>query len=227
VAVDGSQWELRTAACESGDPYLINAYAEGTDFHSALSDIFFPNGWTKEDRANVKRFVFAYAYGGSAESSASVFEIPKEGRDLLVARLNADLGTFIQWRKDQFVKARTKGVLRSRQGRTFHFPLIVDKNYRDVEKWSVNYTVSGPASDLVCVAAAQAGPGLRNMGVWPLFTVHDSLIMEAPEGQEFEAARYTAEFIEGHAASVYPEIPWVAEAEMSKDSWGAMKEVEL
>jgi hypothetical protein len=105
--------------------------------------------------------------------------------------------------------------------------LIVDKNYRDVEKWSVNYTVSGPASDLVCVAAAQAGPGLRNMGVWPLFTVHDSLIMEAPEGQEFEAARYTAEFIEGHAASVYPEIPWVAEAEMSKDSWGAMKEVEL
>lgn len=227
IAVDGSQWEMRVGACESGDAYLIEQYNMGVDMHTAITNIFFPNGWTKEDRANVKRFDFSYMYGGSEESSATVFEIPKEQRAILIANLNRDMAGFVQWRKDQFRTACQTGVLRSRQGRTFHFPLILDKNYDDIRKATVNYTISGPASDLVCAAAAVVGPLLRNMGVWPLFTVHDSLIMEAPEGLELEAARLTAKAIEEYASKVYPEIPWVAEAEMSRDSWGRMIEVDL
>lgn len=228
IAVDGSQWEMRVGACESGDPYLIDAYQQGIDMHTAITNIFFGEGnWTKEDRANVKRFDFSYMYGGSEESSASVFEIPKAGRAELIANLNRDLARFVEWRKEQFAKARKKGVLRSRMGRTFHFPLITDKNHDDVRKWVVNYTISGPASDLVCAAAARAGPDLRAQGIWPLFTVHDSLIMEAPPGKEMLAARIAAQHIEGFASFVYPEIPWVCEAETSLHSWGKMKEVRL
>jgi len=226
VAVDGSQWELRVVACMSGDELLMQAYREGRDFHTAVTERMFGKTWTKQNRYDVKRFVFSYMYGGSEQSSAQVFQVPRHVVRELVGRFNTDFKRLVEYRKESLEIAKRQHYLESRLGRRFHFPLMLSQNADAVRKGSINYPTQGAASDVTMLALASCGDELRSIGVYPVITVHDSIIMEAPPGLEWQAAHIAAKALEDTGRSIYPEIPWKAEAEMGV-RWGSLKEVSL
>ena len=226
VAVDGSQWELRVAACESGDPFLIGVYQRGGDVHGEVSRAMFGEGYTKTQRSHAKRFVFSWLYGGSEESSAQVFQVPRSVVKQYVARFNEALKRAVEWRSEQYERARTQGYLQSRAGRRFHFPLIFSGNSDEVRKGAINYPIQGAASDLTLQAFIDCFDALLEIGAFPVILVHDSIVVEVPEDRKEEAAKIVVNALVKAAERVYPEIPWSAEAEYGS-SWGSMHELRL
>jgi DNA polymerase-1 len=226
VAVDGSQWELRVTAGESGDAFMMDIYRKGGDIHGEVTRAVFGENYTKAQRAAVKRVVFGWLYGGSVESSAEVFQVPRDKVAPYVNRFNTTLAGAVRWREQQFEKARRMGFLQSRAGRRFHFPLITLQNMHDVRKRAVNYPIQGAASDLTIQAAIRCAERIQAIGGNIIILVHDSIVAEVPKGREREAAEIIIGSMVDEASNLYPEIPWDAEAEVG-DNWGEMEELKI
>jgi DNA polymerase-1 len=225
-SVDGSQWELRVAAAESGDEFLLNAYANGKDIHGEVTSAMFGPGWNKEQRANTKRFVFSWIYGGSEQSSAAVFELPRDTIRIYVDRFNQSLHGLVEYRKRVHEEGKTRGYIETRLGRRCHFLLITSANEDAVRKGTLNYPIQGAASDLTCLALVDCAPKLRRIGARVVMLVHDSIVFEAPKSLAEKACKIVADSLERCSAKVYPELPWVAEAEVGPN-WAESEKVKL
>jgi len=230
VAVDGSQWELRVVTVESADPYLVETYKAGVDFHGRMCDVLFGEGqWGKEDRGQEKRIMFAWVYGGTLESSLNVYEVAEGAKAEMGRRFNEQLQVLVAWRGTRLELAREQGFLESRMGRRSHFQLITDRNRKDVAKYAMNYPIQGPASDITLQAATRAGPQIRALGAYPIITIHDSIICETPLELMDEVVALAAHELEKAGREYGPEIPWVAEADVGGIDvpWGSLVEVDL
>lgn len=223
LAVDGSQWELRVAAAWSQDPVMVETYQKGEDIHGAAADVFFGKGqWTKEQRAETKRFIFGWLYGGTAESSSQVFSLPIDVKRQIVARFNNSFETLITWRDRLFTQAATKGHIDTPLGFTHHYPVVGNHNRRDIEKYAVNWPVQGTASNLICQAGFKIGPKVRRFGGQVLLYKHDEIVVAVQREDRDIIARMMIHEIESAAARAFPIIPWVAEAEWGYN-WGDLQ----
>jgi len=224
AAADGSQWELRVMACESGDQNMQQIFIDGLDFHGDVSRAGFGDDYTKKQRTYAKNFVFSLAYGGTLQSSARVIQVPGPVKEQFLATFISRFGRFVEWRDECLLEAQAKGFLETRMGRRFHFYLILADNIRKVRKFAVNYPVQGAAADLTTLAAARVGNELRANGARPIVTVHDDFAVEVPEDKWEWAAKLMSESLTDVATEYYPEIPWVAEVEVGTH-WGSMRKV--
>ena len=226
VAVDGSQWELRTVAGESGDPFLIDVYKRNGDIHGEVAKAVFGPDYTKAQRTAIKHVVFGWLYGGSVESSAEVFQVPRASVAPYIERFNARFAHVVKWREEQLRIARKQGYLQSRAGRRFHFHLITYQNLSDLRKLTANYPIQGAASDLTMLALTLCGDYLRSLGAQPVIVVHDSIVVESPEEIAHKVARTVMDAFSVAGSTWYPELPWAAEAEVGS-SWGEMSPLDV
>ena len=222
VIVDGSQWELRVATAWSQDPYMVDIYNRGIDFHGEMCDLLYGPGWTGAMRTIEKNIVFGLLYGGKLESLVSVAHIPDMVKMRVVNVFNTHLGRILRWRDELLERAKLGGITSPYFNRTFHFDLINNNNHRDVVKQAVNYPVQGTASDITCAAAIEAQPRLEALGAGVIGLVHDSIIADVPEQYEQEAVTIITRALEDAGRKVFPIIPWVAEAEVGY-KWGDMQ----
>lgn len=222
VAVDGSQWELRVIAAWSLDPKMLEIYRRGGSIHKETADLFFPVGWDHHLYVRVKNFVFAWAYGGKAESAVYVFELPTSKRVELVGLFNEMFAGAVVFRERLYKMASTTGEIKTPLGHIIHYPVVTQYNQRDVEKTAINYPIQGTASQLISVAGFRSGDALRRLGAYPIIYKHDEIVAEVPEDKINEVARLLSDAIVGTAQEVFPVIPWVAEAEVGQ-RWGSME----
>lgn len=217
IIADYSQAELRIAGALSMEPFLLKAYQEGRDVHWEVAHGIWGDTATKEDRAEAKRFNFAYIYGGTEYSFAEQVGMPLERAREWVRRYQKLMSTLTQWKEDVFLLARKQGYVESIFGRRRRYPLITRENLKDVKKTAPHFLVASPANDLTLLSLCQ----LEERG-WPtVLTVHDSILLEVPEEQAEACAKETKEVMLNTAREWFPQVKWDVDVDIS-DRWGIL-----
>jgi len=226
VVVDVSQAELRVAGAYSGEPFLKQVYEDGRDLHTEVTLAMFGSPYTKEQRVLCKMFNFSWLYGGNEYSFAQDAGLPIEQARKFVNKYNTIMPTLVEFKEVCFRQMLKKGYVESRFGRRRRMPYINDVNKDDARKAALHALVAGSASDMVEHAAISLTKDLRFYGSRFVVTVHDSILMYVPEKEVETIAKMGIDRILWSGATYFPEIKWVADAEVGQ-RWGSTKKLAL
>ncbi|MFW6237429.1 MAG: DNA polymerase, partial [Desulfosudaceae bacterium] len=191
VAADYSQIELRILAHYSGDPILIEAFANDEDIHTrTASEVFqmFPEMITDDVRRQAKAINFGMVYGISPYGLARDLGISQK-----MAKNYMD-GYFARYQKvkefmDQAIAgARETQKTRTLFGRVRYLPDINSSNQSVrgfAERAAINTPIQGTAADIIKLAMIRVEERLsaEKMEAVMLLSVHDELILEAPPAE--------------------------------------------
>ena len=224
VAADYSQIELRVMAHISGDPALIQAFAEGFDIHTATAMKVF--GVKAEEvepnmRRKAKEVNFGIMYGIGPFGLARRLKIEqKEGKNLIDAYFNEYPGVR-DYINNILQGLRETGYVSTLAGRRRHFgnPDKLRNPQRGMaERAAINTPIQGTAADIIKQAMIDLHKRLR--GEFPkanmLLQVHDELIFEGPKEQAEDLAAFVKEKMEN--AYSLGEVKLVAETGIG-ESW--------
>ena len=226
---DFSQLEYRMIAVLSQDPYLLQCYKEGKDFHAEMAEMIWGPDWTKANRTDAKGINFGLAYGRSVKGIMSDGTLDIDYNTALrvastffkrmpgVVRFNAETRGFV----------KTHRYVETPLGRVRRFPEVaLAKNewqmgriYRE----AINMLPQSTASDATLFAFIN----LCKKGFDVRITVHDSIVVSAPADQAEYAARNQMRIMSESAAELFgDQIPFPTDAQIGK-RWGSLKELEL
>lgn len=196
--LDYSQIELRAAAFIARCEPMLQAFREGQDLHRLLASQITekdPGDVDDEERQAGKSANFGLLYGMSAdgfreyaEDVYGVFFTDDEAAEVRDAFFTTWEG-MADWHDKMIRRAERTGQVVSPIGRVRRVPAIHDGNgylRGRAERQAINSPVQSFASDMMQMAAASIEgnlpghspvPGARLVG-----TVHDSILVEVPEG---------------------------------------------
>lgn len=241
VQADMSQIELRIAAFLSRDPVLMQAYSTGQDVHAItasritgkpISEI------TKEERYGSKPVNFGYLFGmqwktfieqayrdyGLVFSEVEAKETRKVFFDLYKGLL--------PWHAKQRRLVNKYHRVQTPMGRIRHLPDILspDEAVRaGAERQAINSPVQGFASDLTMWSIVLVGQRYRHLGMQAqvVGTIHDSIMVEAPEDEAQRAGKILKWTMENLPLQkhfgVALDVPIVADLEYGR-YWGERDE---
>jgi DNA polymerase I-like protein with 3'-5' exonuclease and polymerase domains len=212
VDCDYSQAELRTVAALSGEPFLLDVYNNGKDLHSEVARAIFGDKFTKNQRVICKTINFGWLYGANASVISKQSHIPIDEATRIVNDYEANMPVLINWRNQQFEKAKKYRYVDTPFGRRRRFPIISENNYSEVRKASVNMPVQSIASDLTLSAANK----LAREGFTIVLLVHDSIVVEAPVDKGEEIGKYVSDTMKYIGKLHLPQVEWEADWEIKK-----------
>jgi DNA polymerase-1 len=249
LSADYSQVELRVLAHMSGDESLIETFQRGADIHRATASKMFniPEAdLTAEQRRAAKTINFGVLYGMSAFRLSNELNIStaqaKEWIEAYFSRYPK-----IQELLDRTLdEARASGKVTTLFGRVRYIPEIHNRSFTvrgNAERMAINAPIQGTAADLLKLAmialerklgqsndrklsqnnerklGQNNDPKLRS-GARMLLTVHDEIVIEAPEAEAADVAGIVKETME----NIFPlAVPLAVDAHWGK-SWFDAKE---
>ncbi|MCA9409944.1 MAG: DNA polymerase I [Candidatus Omnitrophica bacterium] len=196
IAADYSQIELRVLAHYSKDPGFQKAFQEGLDIHAfTASEIFdVPADQVDKDmRRKAKEINFGLNYGMSSFGLASRLNISRgEARDYM-DRYFERYPKIKSYFDDTLEAAERDGYVTTIVGRRVEVPRPRSRTGREARA-AINAPIQGSASDILKKAMVEVGRQIseRDLEAAMVLTVHDEIILEAPE-DELEEVR---EFLE-------------------------------
>jgi len=196
ISADYSQIELRVLAHMSQDPLLIEAFSRGEDIHARTAQEIFgvpPGLQTHEHRRMAKAINYGVIYGLSSFGLAARTGASKSESKQYIDEYFKRYSRVASFLESLLEEARSTGRVRTLFGR---FRPIPEINSRDVmsrnraEREAMNAPLQGTAADLMKLAMVKLRARLRRekMGTHIILTVHDELVVEAPDA-ELDAAR--------------------------------------
>lgn len=229
IQADYAQAELRTIAVLAKDPYLKEVFSDpNRDIHGEVAQMLFGNGWTKEQRVRAKAYVFGSIYGLSPNTIASDFGITEMQARREQAGFFRMIPMTMKWRQqtvNRIFKDRTH--LETPYGRLRRFGLISEATRYKIEKEAWAFLPQSTANDFCLSSLAE----LRKAFGWSehspkiINTVHDSIVVEAPENERKEVAQLMQKIMSETAANTFSEeVPFNVDAEFGK-SYGELEEV--
>lgn len=209
---DYSQIELRVAAFVSRCMPMIEAFRNGADLHrlfAAEINHLPSEEITAEQRQRAKAGNFgllyemsAYGFKSYAEDSYGVQLTEAEAIEIHSAFFRMWSG-MKEWHESMKLAAHRDGYVTSPLGRVRRLPNIWDGNDKMVgfaERQAINSPVQSMASDLLQMSMASMQgllPSVVNLpridGVFPIATVHDSIVAELEEDRWEQVAQNVAE----------------------------------
>ena len=226
VVADYSQIELRAAAAIAGETKMIEAYQRGEDLHRGTAAAVLGktvDAVTKEDRQLAKAVNFGLLYGQSAPglvkyaASSYGVTLPEDDAREIRTKFFRTYGSLRQWHGESHRRAE-QGVseIRTVLGRR----RLIPPESSAWERFTalVNTPVQGGCADgmkrALVQLASKLPPSARIVS-----TVHDEIIVEAPE-HDAEDVRRTVEAVMVEAmAALFPQVPVEVEANVCA-SWG-------
>ncbi len=228
ISADYSQVELRVLAHISGDESLIETFQRGADIHRATASKMFniPEAeLTAEQRRGAKVINFGVLYGMSAFRLSNELGISgSQAKDWIEAY-------FTRYPKIQeyldrtLVDARNTGKVTTLFGRVRYIPEIHNRSFTvrgNAERMATNAPIQGTAADILKMAmiALERRLNAHTSGARMLLTVHDEIVIEAPEPSAAEVAAIVKETME----NVFPlAVPLAVDAHWGR-SWFDAKE---
>jgi DNA polymerase-1 len=228
VSADYSQVELRILAHISGDESLIETFRRGDDIHRATASKMFnipPEELTAEQRRGAKVINFGVLYGMSSFRLANELNISTgQAKDWIDAYFNRypKIQEYLDRTLDE---ARATGKVTTLFGRVRYIPEIHNRSFTvrgNAERMATNAPIQGTAADILKMAMIALERNLteHGSGARMLLTVHDEIVIEAPEPDAAEVAGIVKETME----NVFPlKVPLAVDAHWGK-SWFDAKE---
>jgi len=185
--------ELRWYCVYAQDNYLKKVLTEGfegdlgfeltpeqrKDPHFIIGAIAYGPGKAKELRVASKMTVFGRLYLRGLES------IERQYGKEIARRLVSVMDEIIPKHKYyvSMIKQSLKenGYVESYFGRRRRYPLITPENRRRIERQAANMPIQSASSDLNLLNLIALFEAKEKWNVFPLFTVHDSIVVEIPD----------------------------------------------
>ena len=189
LVADYNQIELRVLAHIADEPELIESFRAGKDIHAATAatvlgvaeDLVSP-----DQRRAAKTINFGIMYGMSAFGLAQRLGIPKsEAEKFIQAYLQRYAG--VKEYMDQTLEtAKRDGKVVTLYGRVRFLPDVNSRNFNlreNARRMAINARIQGTAADMLKLAmiAVERRLGDEFPDASLLLTVHDELVLEAPE----------------------------------------------
>jgi DNA polymerase-1 len=228
LSADYSQVELRILAHISQDESLIETFRRGEDIHRATASKMFnipPESLTAEQRRAAKVINFGVLYGMSAFRLSNELGISgQQAKDWIEAYFNR-YPKIQEYLDRTLADARNTGKVTTLFGRVRYIPEIHNRSFTvrgNAERMATNAPIQGTAADILKMAMIELERRLTEDGAGArmLLTVHDEIVIEAPEPSAADVAGIVKETME----NVFPlSVPLQVDAHWGK-TWYDAKE---
>ena len=222
VDADYSQIELRILAHITGDEHMQQAFLKGEDIHRSTAAKIYSvpqSEVTPRLRSASKAINFGIMYGKGAYSlSKDIGVSVKEAEAFLRNYLDA-FPKVSSYMEKTIADARECGYVSTLFGRRRALPELASNNHNiraSGERMARNTPIQGTAADVIKLAMVRVWRRLRDekMESRLILTVHDELIVEAPEAEAEKAAAILREEMEG---CVHYAVPLSTEVHQGKN----------
>ena len=212
VVADYSQIELRVLAHIAGERAMIEAFASGEDIHRSTAAAVLgidPDLVSSEQRRAAKAINFGLIYGQGAFGLGRSLGIPTREAEQFIATYFARYSGVQSYMQETVAMAEREGCVVTLFGRIRHLPEITSSNWNlreNARRVAINARIQGTAADLLKLAMIAVDRRLRaeESGARLLLTVHDELVVEAPEGRAPAVARLVESEMRGVAELAVP-----------------------
>ena len=225
ISADYSQVELRILAHMSGDSDLIETFRRGADIHRATASKMFSipeDELTVEQRRAAKTINFGVLYGMSAFRLSNELNIPTgQAKDFIEAYF-ARYPRIQEFLDRTLEDARRSGKVTTLFGRVRYIPEIHNRSFTvrgNAERMATNAPIQGTAADILKLAMIALEDQLPKDSIM-LLTVHDEIVIEAPEA----SAERVAGIVKETMQNIFPlTVPLAVDAGWGK-TWYDAKE---
>ena len=205
VDADYSQIELRILAHITGDEHMQQAFLNGADIHrSTAAKIYHipESEVTPQLRSASKAINFGIMYGKGAYSLSKDIGVSVKEADAFLKNYLATFPKVSGYMDKTISDARNCGYVSTLFGRRRSLPELASNNHNiraSGERMARNTPIQGTAADVIKLAMVRVWRRLRDekMESRLILTVHDELIVEAPEAEAAKAAAILQEEMEG------------------------------
>ena len=205
VDADYSQIELRILAHITGDEHMQQAFRSGEDIHRSTAAKIYNlplEAVTPRIRSSAKAINFGIMYGKGAYSLSKDIGVSVKEADAFLKNYLAAFPKVSGYMDKTIADARACGYVSTLFGRRRTLPELTSAN-RNIrasgERMARNTPIQGTAADVIKLAMVRVWRRLRDekMESRLILTVHDELIVEAPEAEAEKAAAILREEMEG------------------------------
>jgi DNA polymerase-1 len=190
-AADYSQIELRVLAHIAQDEKLIEAFNEDMDIHSRTAmDVFHveEKDITSNMRRQAKAVNFGIVYGISDYGLSQSLGITRKEAQQFIDRYLKSFPGVKTYMEDIVQDAKQKGFVTTLMNRRRYLPDLTSRNFNVrsfAERTAMNTPIQGSAADIIKKAMIDLAERLEaeQMEAKLLLSVHDELILEAPESE--------------------------------------------
>ena len=205
VDADYSQIELRILAHVTGDEHMQHAFRSGEDIHRSTAARIYslpPDQVSPRIRSSAKAINFGIMYGKGAYSLSKDIGVSVKEADAFLKSYLAAFPKVSGYMDKTIADARACGYVSTLFGRRRALPELTSTNHNiraSGERMARNTPIQGTAADVIKLAMVRVWRRLRdeNMESRLILTVHDELIVEAPEAEAEKAAAILREEMEG------------------------------
>jgi DNA polymerase-1 len=227
ISCDYSQIELRLAAALSKDPAMTEAFLHGEDIHRATAAKIWSiplNEVTSDQRRTAKTINFGILYGQGPHGLASVAGLSYADAKTFIEKYFQVYAHFRSYIEETKALARKLGYVETLFGRKRPIPEILSSIpvlRAQAERMAVNMPLQGTAADLIKLAMIEIDKKLS--AICPearmLLQVHDEVVLEAPEKDAKQVAKFVKETMESVEKVG---VPIVVETKVGKN-WEEME----
>jgi DNA polymerase-1 len=205
ISADYSQVELRLLAHFAQAHEMIKAFIEGVDVHAqTASDVFHVplNEVTPAQRSSAKGINFGLMYGMGARKLSETIKVPVSEAKEMISAYFERYGAVQRYMQEAVEDARLHAAATTLLGRRRPLSEVNSSNrgkQAAAERLAVNTPIQGTAADIIKLAMVRLHQRLKAEGLKAqlLLTVHDELVLEAPEDEAERVAELTREAMEG------------------------------
>jgi len=222
LVADYSQIELRVLAHMSGDPFLIEAFHEGLDIHTATAARVWGargDSVTAAQRRTAKMINFGLLYGMEAFGLADRLGVSRDEAQRHIDSYFAQFSDVREYLASVVVSARNQGYTTTLFGRRRYLPELSSDNYRIRqmgERAALNAPVQGTAADIIKKAMIELDAALaeEKAAAALVLQIHDELILETADDESEGAEKLVVDIMEGVAGLDVPlkvDVEWGAD----------------
>ncbi len=208
LAADYSQVELRVLAHISGDPTMLDAFAQGEDIHASTAAAIYEvplDEVTSDQRRVAKMTNFAISYGVTGFGLAERTGLDPKDAEAFIQTYFETYPRVKEYIDRTHEQARDQGYVETLLGRRRYFHELgtasrAHHNARQqADRMAINAPIQGTAADILKVAMNRLWRELRARGLRSrmILQVHDELVLEVPIEELDEAASLVIEMMEG------------------------------
>jgi DNA polymerase I len=190
ISADYSQIELRVLAHLAQEQSLIDAFRRGDDIHDQTARKVFGEDSTlsvHELRRRAKIINYALLYGKTAFTLARDIGVTQTSAQAFIDAYFAGYPSVRTYIDETIARARETGVVSTMFGRRRKVPELTSRNGQiraAAERVTVNLPIQGTAADILKRAMIDLHAALTDLpGTRMILTVHDELVLEAPEAE--------------------------------------------